>query len=50
VLKHHGRIIGVINSRYHKCTHKFSIELPKTDKHALEIDRFSRNETCATSI
>lgn len=39
VLKCRGQIIGEINSRYHKCTNKFGIELPKTVKCGLEIDR-----------
>jgi len=36
VLKQRERIIGAINSRYHKRTHKFGIEVPKR---ALEIDK-----------
>jgi len=39
VLKRHERIIGSLNSRYHKRTHKFGIEIPKTIKHALQIDK-----------
>ncbi len=37
VLKQRERIIGALNSRYHKRTHKFGIEVPKTVKRALEI-------------
>lgn len=37
VLKQRERIIGAMNSRYHKRTHKFGIEIPKTVKCALEI-------------
>lgn len=39
VLKRRERIIGAVNSRYHKRTHKFGIEIPKTVKRALEIDK-----------
>jgi hypothetical protein len=39
VIKRRGRIIGSINSPYHKRTHKFGIEIPKTVKRALEIDK-----------
>jgi len=39
VLKRRERIIGSLNSRYHKRSHKFGIEIPKTVKHALEIDK-----------
>jgi hypothetical protein len=33
---------GVTNKRYHRRTHKFGIELPKTVKEALEIDARTR--------
>jgi hypothetical protein len=39
VLKRRERMIGAINSRYHKSTHKFGIEVPKNVKRALEIDK-----------
>ncbi len=39
VLQRRERIIGAINSRYHKHTHKFGIEIPKTVKRVLEIDK-----------
>ena len=40
VLKKRDRIIGKMKSnRYWKKTHKYSVELPKTVKRALEIDR-----------
>jgi len=39
VLKQRERIIGSLNSRYHKRSHKFGIEIPKTVKRALEIDK-----------
>ena len=33
------RIIAAVNKRYHKRTHKFGFEIPKTVERALEIDR-----------
>ena len=39
VLKRRERIIGALNSCYHKRSHKFGIEIPKTIKRALEIDK-----------
>ena len=39
VLKRRGRIIGAFKSRYHKQMRTFGIELPKTVKRALEIDK-----------
>lgn len=33
------RIIAAVNSRYHKRTHKFGIEVPKTFEDCLRIDR-----------
>jgi hypothetical protein len=33
--------VSAVNKRYHKRTHKFGVELPKTVKRALEIDRES---------
>jgi hypothetical protein len=39
-LRRRDRIIAAAtNKRYHKRTHKFGIEVPKTVKEALEIDR-----------
>ena len=39
VLRRRDRIVASVNKRYHKRTHKFGIELPKSIKQALEIDR-----------
>jgi hypothetical protein len=39
VLRRRDRIISKIKTRYHKRTHKFGIELPKSVKEALEIDK-----------
>ena len=38
-LRRKSRIIAAVNKRYHKRTHKFGLELPKSVKEALEIDR-----------
>jgi len=38
-LKKKDRIVAAVNARYLKRTHKFGIEVPKTVKEALEIDR-----------
>jgi len=43
VLKKRDRIIAAVNKRYHKRTHKFGIEVPKTVKRALELDRENGN-------
>jgi len=37
------QIIAAVNRRYHKQTHKFGIEVPKTVKHAFEIDKENGN-------
>ena len=39
VIKRRTRIVSAINKRYHKRSHKFGVELPKTVKRALEIDK-----------
>ena len=38
-LNKHDRIIAAVNSRYHKRTHKFGFEVPKTMEDALRIDK-----------
>ena len=38
VTKKKERILVAVNRRYHKTTHKFGFEIPKTVKRALEID------------
>ena len=43
VLKKRDRIIAAVNKRYHKRTHKFGIEVPKTVQRALEIDKENGN-------
>ena len=43
VLKRRDRIIAAVNKRYHKRTHKFGFEIPKTVKRALEIDKENGN-------
>ena len=37
-LKKRERIISSVNARYHKRTHKFGIEMPKSVTHAKSID------------
>ena len=43
VLKKRNRIIAAVNKRYHKRTHKFGFEIPKTVKRAQEIDKENGN-------
>ena len=43
VLKKRDRIIAAVNKRYHKKTHKFGFEIPKTVRRALEIDKENGN-------
>ena len=38
VLRRRERIISKVKSRYHKRTHKFGIQVPKTVKEALQLD------------
>ena len=43
VLRKRDRIISAVNKRYHKRTHKFGFEIPKTVKRALELDKENGN-------
>ena len=43
VLQKRNHIISKVASRYWKTTHKFGIEVPKSVKHALEIDKRNGN-------
>ena len=43
ILKKRNRIIAAVNKRYHKRTHKFGLEIPKTVKRAREIDEANGN-------
>ncbi len=43
VLKRRDRIIAAVKSRYFKRTHKFGLEVPKTVRRALEIDKANGN-------
>ena len=38
ILKKRDRIIAAVNKCYHKCTHKFGIQLPKSVEEAKQID------------
>ena len=42
-LKRRNRIIAAVNKRYHKRTHKFGIEIPKTYDDCVRIDRENEN-------
>ena len=42
-LKRRNRIIAAVNKRYHKRTHKFGIEIPKTFEDCVRIDRENGN-------
>ena len=42
-LKRRKRIIAAVNKRYHKRTHKFGIEVPKTYEDCVRIDRENGN-------
>jgi hypothetical protein len=42
-LKHQSRIIAAVNKRYHKRTHKFGIEIPKTYKDCVRMDKENGN-------
>jgi hypothetical protein len=42
-LKRRNRIIAAVNKRYHKRTHKFGIEVPKTYEDCIRIDRENGN-------
>ena len=42
-LRRRNRIIAAVNSRYHKRTHKFGIEVPKTFEDCLRIDHENGN-------
>ncbi len=53
VLKKHDRIISLVpkqTNRYLKRTHKFGIEVPKTVKEALDLDRKNGNTLWADAI
>ena len=43
VLKKRDRMIAKVTKRYHRITHKFGIELPKSVAHAYEIDARNGN-------
>ena len=42
-LKRRNRIIAAVNKRYHKRTHKFGIEIPKTYEDCVRIDKANGN-------
>jgi hypothetical protein len=50
VLKKRDRIIAAVNKRYHKKTHKFGFEIPKSVRRALEIDKENGNTLWGDAI
>ena len=53
VLKRRDRIISAVakrSARYHKRTHKFGIEMPKTVKEAIDLDRKNGNTLWTDAI
>ena len=50
VLNKRDRIIAKVNSRYHKRTHKFGFEVPKTVEDALRIDKEHGDDRWAKAI
>ena len=49
-LRRRDRILAAVNSRYHKRTHKFGIEIPKTVAEAYELDRRNGNDLWRKAI
>ena len=49
-MKKRDRIVAAVCQRYHKRTHKFGIEVPKTSKRALEIDKENGNHLWCDAI
>jgi hypothetical protein len=43
VLKKRNRIIAAVTKRYHKCTHKFGFQVPKTWGEAVKLDEEKGN-------
>ena len=50
VLRKRNRIIAKVNSCYHKRTHKFGFEVPKTLARALQIDKENGDKRWETAI
>ena len=50
VLRRKERILSKVNSKYWKRTHKFGIEVPKTVKEALEMDKTSGTDLWQKAI
>jgi hypothetical protein len=43
VVKKRNRIIAAVTKRYHKCNHKFGIQVPKTWGEAVKLDEENDN-------
>ena len=50
VLRRWDRIIASVNKQYHKRTHKFGIEIPRTVERALQIDKENGNNLWRDAI
>ena len=50
VLKKRDRIIAKVTKRFHKVTHKFGVELPRSVAHAYELDRQNGNTLWGDAI
>jgi hypothetical protein len=50
VLKKHTRIISAVNKRYHKRTHKFGIEIPKSWDECVRLDKENDNNLCPDAV
>ena len=50
VLRKRKTILAAVQSHYHKRTHKFGFEIPKTIKHSLEIDKECGNTLLQDAI
>ena len=49
-IKKRDRIVAAVNKRYHKRTHKFGIQVPKTVDEALQLDKVNGNTLWADAI
>ena len=53
MIKKRAHIISLVknsSARYHRKTHKFGVELPKSAKHALELDKKNCNTYWSDAI
>ena len=53
MIKKRAHIISLVkkrSARYLKKTHKFGVQVPKSENHALELDKQNGNTFCQDSI